>query len=157
MSKHTALITWQRQANEIFSDNQYSRAHTWRFDGGLLVPASPSPHVVPLPLSVEENVDPEEAFVAALSSCHMLVFLSIAAKRRYVIDSYVDAAEGELTAGENGKVWVSRVVLNPKVVFSGDKQPSYEQLEKMHYMAHENCFIANSVKTEIVTNILHSD
>lgn len=95
MSKHTALITWQRQANEIFSDNQYSRAHTWRFDGGLLVPASPSPHVVPLPLSVEENVDPEEAFVAALSSCHMLVFLSIAAKRRYVIDSYVDAAEGE--------------------------------------------------------------
>ncbi|WP_407550549.1 OsmC family protein [Vibrio parahaemolyticus] len=157
MSKHMALITWQRQANEIFSDNQYSRAHTWRFDGGLLVPASPSPHVVPLPLSVEENVDPEEAFVAALSSCHMLVFLSIAAKRRYVIDSYVDAAEGELTAGENGKVWVSRVVLNPKVVFSGDKQPSYEQLEKMHHMAHENCFIANSVKTEIVTNILHSD
>lgn len=124
MSKHTALITWQRQANEIFSDNQYSRAHTWRFDGGLLVPASPSPHVVPLPLSVEENVDPEEAFVAALSSCHMLVFISIAAKRRYVIDSYVDAAEGELTAGENGKEWVSRVVLNPKIVFSGDKQPS---------------------------------
>ncbi|EOU2547149.1 OsmC family protein [Vibrio parahaemolyticus] len=157
MSKHTALITWQRQANEIFSDNQYSRAHTWRFDGGLLVPASPSPHVVPLPLSVEENVDPEEALVAALSSCHMLVFLSIAAKRRYVIDSYVDAAEGELTVGENGKEWVSRVVLNPKVVFSGDKQPSYEQLEKMHHMAHENCFIANSVKTEIVTNILHSD
>lgn len=157
MSKHTALITWQRQANEIFSDNQYSRAHTWRFDGGLLVPASPSPHVVPLPLSVEENVDPEEAFVAALSSCHMLVFISIAAKRRYVIDSYVDAAEGELTAGENGKEWVSRVVLNPKIVFSGDKQPSYEQLEKMHHMAHENCFIANSVKTEIVTNILYSD
>ncbi|WP_455294948.1 OsmC family protein [Vibrio parahaemolyticus] len=157
MSKHTALITWQRQANEIFSDNQYSRAHTWRFDGGLLIPASPSPHVVPLPLSVEENVDPEEAFVAALSSCHMLVFLSIAAKRRYVIDSYVDAAEGALTVGENGKEWVSRVVFNPKVVFSGDKQPSYEQLEKMHHMAHENCFIANSVKTEIVTNILHSD
>ncbi|HHI4988071.1 peroxiredoxin [Vibrio parahaemolyticus] len=157
MSKHTALITWKRQANEIFSDNQYSRAHTWRFDGGLLVPASPSPHVVPLPLSVEENVDPEEAFVAALSSCHMLVFLSIAAKRRYVIDSYVDAAEGELAVGENGKEWVSRVVLNLKVVFSGDKQPSYEQLEKMHHMAHENCFIANSVKTEIVTNILHSD
>ncbi|EGR0209909.1 OsmC family protein [Vibrio parahaemolyticus] len=157
MSKHKALITWQRQANEIFSDNQYSRAHTWRFDGGLLVPASPSPHVVPLPLSVEENVDPEEAFVEALSSCHMLVFISIAAKRRYVIDSYVDAAEGELTAGENGKEWVSRVVLNPKIVFSGDKQPSYEQLEKMHHMAHENCFIANSVKTEIVTNILYSD
>lgn len=130
MSKHTATIQWQRQASEIFSDNQYSRAHTWTFDGGLQVPASPSPHVVPLPLSVAENVDPEEAFVAALSSCHMLVFLSIAAKRRYVIDSYVDAAEGELTKGDNGKEWVSRVELNPSIVFSGDKQPTQEQLEK---------------------------
>ncbi|MCY9878149.1 OsmC family protein [Vibrio natriegens] len=154
MSKHTAMVQWQRQASEIFSDNQYSRAHTWTFDGGLQVPASPSPHVVPLPLSVAENVDPEEAFVAALSSCHMLVFLSIAAKRRYVIDSYVDAAEGELTKGDNGKEWVSRVELNPSIVFSGDKQPTQEQLEKMHHMAHENCFIANSVKTEVVTNIL---
>eukprot|EP01028_Stygiella_incarcerata_P010248 TRINITY_DN52145_c0_g1_i1.p1 TRINITY_DN52145_c0_g1~~TRINITY_DN52145_c0_g1_i1.p1 ORF type:complete len:156 (-),score=8.49 TRINITY_DN52145_c0_g1_i1:218-685(-) len=154
MSKHTATIQWQRQASEIFSDNQYSRAHTWTFDGGLQVPASPSPHVVPLPLSVAENVDPEEAFVAALSSCHMLVFLSIAAKRRYVIDSYIDAAEGELTKGDNGKEWVSRVELNPSIVFSGDKQPTQEQLEKMHHMAHENCFIANSVKTEVVTNIL---
>lgn len=154
MSKHTAMVQWQRKASEIFSDNQYSRAHTWTFDGGLQVPASPSPHVVPLPLSVAENVDPEEAFVAALSSCHMLVFLSIAAKRRYVIDSYVDAAEGELTKGDNGKEWVSRVELNPSIVFSGDKQPTQEQLEKMHHMAHENCFIANSVKTEVVTNIL---
>lgn len=154
MSKHTATIQWQRQASEIFSDNQYSRAHTWTFDGGLQVPASPSPHVVPLPLSVAENVDPEEAFVAALSSCHMLVFLSIAAKRRYVIDSYIDAAEGELTKGDNGREWVSRVELNPSIVFSGDKQPTQEQLEKMHHMAHENCFIANSVKTEVVTNIL---
>ncbi|MCG9699007.1 OsmC family protein [Vibrio natriegens] len=154
MSKHTATVQWLRQASEIFSDNQYSRAHTWTFDGGLQVPASPSPHVVPLPLSVAENVDPEEAFVAALSSCHMLVFLSIAAKRRYVIDSYVDAAEGELTKGDNGKEWVSRVELNPSIVFSGDKQPTQEQLEKMHHMAHENCFIANSVKTEVVTNIL---
>ncbi|AEX24146.1 OsmC family protein [Vibrio sp. EJY3] len=154
MSKHTAMVQWQRQASEIFSDNQYSRAHTWTFDGGLQVPASPSPHVVPLPLSVAENVDPEEAFVAALSSCHMLVFLSIAAKRQYVIDSYVDAAEGELTKGDNGKEWVSRVELNPSIVFLGDKQPTHEQLEKMHHMAHENCFIANSVKTEVVTNIL---
>ncbi|UYI49922.1 OsmC family protein [Vibrio natriegens] len=154
MSKHTATIQWQRQASEIFSDNQYSRAHTWTFDGGLQVPASPSPHVVPLPLSVAENVDPEEAFVAALSSCHMLVFLSIAAKRRYVIDSYIDAAEGELTKGDNGKEWVSRVELNPCIVFSGDKQPTHKQLEKMHHMAHENCFIANSVKTEVATNIL---
>ncbi|MCF7369784.1 OsmC family protein [Vibrio sp. J2-3(2022)] len=153
MSKHSALIEWHREADEIFSDNQYSRAHIWKFDGGLQVPASPSPHVVPLPLSVEENVDPEEAFVAALSSCHMLVFLSIAAKRRYVVDRYLDEAVGELTKGENGKEWVSKVTLNPKITFAGDEQPTRSQLEKMHHMAHENCFIANSVKTEVTTLI----
>ncbi|MGI9948752.1 OsmC family protein [Vibrio hyugaensis] len=154
MSQHTARIKWQRNVDEIFSDNQYSRAHIWEFDGGLQVPASPSPYVVPSPLSVEENIDPEEAFVAALSSCHMLVFLSIAAKRRYVVDSYLDEAVGELTAGENGKEWVSKVVLRPKIVFLGEKQPTCEQLEKLHHMAHENCFIANSVKTEVMTEIL---
>ncbi|MEN2270225.1 OsmC family protein [Vibrio diabolicus] len=153
MSKHSALIEWHREADEVFSDNQYSRAHIWKFDGGLQVPASPSPHVVPLPLSVEENVDPEEAFVAALSSCHMLVFLSIAAKRRYVVDRYLDEAVGELTKGENGKEWVSKVTLNPKITFAGDNQPTRSQLEKMHHMAHENCFIANSVKTEVTTLI----
>ncbi|HHX8695345.1 MULTISPECIES: OsmC family protein [Vibrio] len=153
MSKHSALIEWHREADEVFSDNQYSRAHIWKFDGGLQVPASPSPHVVPLPLSVEENVDPEEAFVAALSSCHMLVFLSIAAKRRYVVDRYLDEAVGELTKGENGKEWVSKVTLNPKITFAGDEQPTRSQLEKMHHMAHENCFIANSVKTEVTTLI----
>ncbi|WP_104039916.1 OsmC family protein [Vibrio hyugaensis] len=154
MSQHTARIKWQRNVDELFSDNQYSRAHIWEFDGGLQVPASPSPYVVPSPLSVEENIDPEEAFVAALSSCHMLVFLSIAAKRRYVVDSYLDEAVGELTAGENGKEWVSKVVLRPKIVFLGEKQPTCEQLEKLHHMAHENCFIANSVKTEVMTEIL---
>ncbi|EKA5858350.1 OsmC family protein [Vibrio alginolyticus] len=153
MSKHSALIKWHRKAGEEFSDNKYSRAHIWQFDGGLQVPASPSPHVVPLPLSVEENVDPEEAFVAALSSCHMLVFLSIAAKRRYVVDSYFDEALGELEKGENGKEWVSKVTLNPKITFSGEKQPTPSQLEKLHHMAHENCFIANSVKTEVTTLI----
>lgn len=153
MSKHSALIEWHREADEVFSDNQYSRAHIWKFDGGLQVPASPSPHVVPLPLSVEENVDPEEAFVAALSSCHMLVFLSIAAKRRYVVDRYLDEAVGELKKGENGKEWVSMVTLNPKITFAGDNQPTRSQLEKMHHMAHENCFIANSVKTEVTTLI----
>lgn len=153
MSKHSALIEWHREADEVFSDNQYSRAHIWKFDGGLQVPASPSPHVVPLPLSVEENVDPEEAFVAALSSCHMLVFLSIAAKRRYVVDRYLDEAVGELKKGENGKEWVSKVTLNPKITFAGDNQLTRSQLEKMHHMAHENCFIANSVKTEVTTLI----
>lgn len=153
MSKHTAQVNWQRQSNESFSDNKYSRAHTWEFDGGLQIPASPSPHVVPLPFSVEANVDPEEAFVASLSSCHMLTFLAIAAKRRYIVDSYFDKAIGELTQGDNGKEWVSRVVLNPQIIFAGEKQPTTEQLEKMHHLAHENCFIANSVKTEVITKI----
>ncbi|MGR5237985.1 OsmC family protein [Vibrio alfacsensis] len=154
MSKHTARVKWLRKEKEIFSDNQYSRSHTWQFDGGLIVPASPSPHVVPLPLSAPENIDPEEAYIAALSSCHMLSFLSIAAKRRYVVDSYIDEAEGELTEGTNRKVWVSKVTLQPKVVFSGEERPDRRLIEKMHTIAHENCFIANSVKTEVITKIL---
>lgn len=94
MSDYGALIRWQKGEDEAFSDNQYSRGHTWEFDGGVVVPASSSPHVVPLPLSVEENVDPEEAFIAAIASCHMLTFLGIAAKRKYVIESYIDDAIG---------------------------------------------------------------
>ncbi|WP_087025387.1 OsmC family protein [Thaumasiovibrio subtropicus] len=154
MANHGATIRWQRKASEPFSDNQYSRGHTWEFDGGVSIPASSSPHVVPLPFSVEENVDPEEAFIASLSSCHMLVFLSIAAKRKYVIDSYVDEAIGVLEANQEGKEWISRVTLRPQILFSGDMQPTREQLEKMHHLAHEHCFIANSVKTEVVTEII---
>lgn len=154
MSKHTASIRWQRMEFELFTDNQYSRAHTWEFDGGLIVPASPSPSVVPIPLSVSENVDPEEAYVAALSSCHMLTFLSIAAKQRFVVESYTDRAEGLLSERQDKKSWISKVILHPKVRFSDDKQPSKKRLEKMHHLAHEHCFIANSVKTEIETKIL---
>lgn len=154
MSEFTAKIKWERAEEEIFSDNKYSRGHTWEFDGGVTVPASSSPHVVPLPYSVEENVDPEEAFIATLSSCHMLVFLSIAAKRRYVIESYVDNAIGILDNNADGKTAVTKVVLRPQVTFSGDRQPSLQQLEKMHHQSHENCFIANSVKTEVVTEII---
>ncbi len=154
MSQYFATVRWQRQEQEIFSDNQYSRGHEWEFDGGVIVSASSSPHVVPLPLSVEANVDPEEAFIAALSSCHMLVFLGIAAKRRYVVDSYVDTAEGVLeTRASDGKTAVTEVVLKPKVVFSGE-QPSTEQLEKLHHLAHEHCFIANSVLTKVTTEIV---
>ncbi|MCG7495659.1 OsmC family protein [Vibrio sp. Of7-15] len=154
MSEFTAKVQWKRSEEEIFSDNKYSRGHTWEFDGGVKVPASSSPHVVPLPYSVEENVDPEEAFIATLSSCHMLVFLSIAAKRRYVIESYVDNAIGVLADDADGKTAVTKVVLRPKVTFSGERQPSLQQLEKMHHQSHQNCFIANSVKTEVVTEII---
>ncbi|OIN24032.1 OsmC family protein [Vibrio barjaei] len=153
MSEHYAQVSWKRKQDEVFSDNNYSRGHVWEFDGGLTVPASPSPHVVPLPLSIEENIDPEEAYIAALSSCHMLVFLSIAAKRKYVIDSYIDKAVGILAENEVGRMAVTKVILRPDVVFSGERVPTREQLEKMHHLSHENCFIANSVKTEIVTEI----
>ncbi|MDH5925951.1 OsmC family protein [Vibrio lentus] len=150
MSEYSALIRWARGDDEAFSDNQYSRGHTWEFDGGITVPASSSPHVVPLPFSVEANVDPEEAFIAALSSCHMLTFLGIAAKQKYVIDSYVDDAVGVLEEDESGRSSVTKVTLRPDIVFSGSKIPTAKQLDKLHHLAHKNCFIANSVKTEIV-------
>ncbi|MCC4855914.1 OsmC family protein [Vibrio lentus] len=150
MSEYSAVIRWARGDDEAFSDNQYSRGHTWEFDGGVTVPASSSPHVVPLPFSVEANVDPEEAFIAALSSCHMLTFLGIAAKQKYVIDSYVDDAVGVLEEDESGRSSVTRVTLRPDIVFLGSKIPTAKQLDKLHHLAHKNCFIANSVKTEIV-------
>ncbi|CAH6782222.1 OsmC family protein [Vibrio alginolyticus] len=153
MSDYGALIRWQKGEDEAFSDNQYSRGHTWEFDGGVIVPASSSPHVVPLPLSVEENVDPEEAFIAAIASCHMLTFLGIAAKRKYVIESYVDDAVGVLEEDESGRSSVTKVTLRPKIVFLGTKNPTAKQLDKLHHLAHKNCFIANSVKTEIVVEM----
>ena len=153
MSEYYAQITWTRGDDEEYIDNRYSRAHQWRFDGGVTVQASSSPHVVPLPYSVEENVDPEEAFVASLSSCHMLFFLANAAKRKLVIDEYVDHAVGVMEKDSDSKVSITKVTLRPRVKFSGSKQPTLEQLERMHHQAHEQCFIANSVKTEVVTEI----
>lgn len=153
MSDYGALIRWQKGEDEAFSDNQYRRGHTWEFDGGVIVPASSSPHVVPLPLSVAENVDPEEAFIAAIASCHMLTFLGIAAKQKYVIDSYVDDAVGVLEEDESGRSSVTKVTLRPKIVFLGTKNPTAKQLDKLHHLAHKNCFIANSVKTEITVEI----
>ena len=148
MGEYLATVRWQR-GDQKFSDNRYSRAHEWEFDGGVVVPGSPSPHVVPEPLSDPSAVDPEEAFVAAISSCHMLTFLSIAAKRRHVIDSYIDRAVGVLEKNEAGREAVTKVTLNPQIQFSGD-QPSQKEIEKLHEMAHQLCFIANSVKSEIV-------
>ncbi len=153
MSEYLATIRWQRGEQE-FIDDSYSRAHQWEFDGGVTVPASASPGIVPLPLSVAENVDPEEAFVASLSSCHMLFFLSLAAKRGFIIDEYTDAAIGVLGKSDEGKMAMTRVVLRPNVTWSGDRIPSQQQIEKMHHRAHDLCFIANSVKSEIVIEIV---
>jgi organic hydroperoxide reductase OsmC/OhrA len=148
MSAHTVTIRWQRDG-QPFTDNKYSRRHTWAFDGGIEVPASSSPHVVPLPYSQSNAVDPEEAFVAALSSCHMLWFLSIAAERRFCVDSYVDDATGVMGKNALGKVAVTRVTLRPKVAFVGDRLPTRDEIASMHHEAHAECFIANSVQTEV--------
>ncbi|WP_151704502.1 OsmC family protein [Nitrincola alkalilacustris] len=154
MSDYFARVVWTRKAGEHFTDNKYSRGHLWMFDGGVTVPASSSPHVVPLPYSVEENVDPEEAFIASLSSCHMLFFLAIAAKRKFQVDEYIDNAVGIMAKGDDGKVAMTRVTLRPRITFSGEHQPEIELLEQMHHESHELCFIANSVKTEVVTEIV---
>jgi len=153
MSKYSAKISWYRADDEAYVDNKYSRGHEWSFDGGVTVAASASPQVVPLPYSVAQNVDPEEAFVASLCSCHMLFFLSIAAKRQYIIDEYVDNAIGIMDKDVNGLEWMTRVTLRPQVKFSSKNQPDHGSLEEMHHRAHQLCFIANSVKTEIVIEI----
>lgn len=147
--EYTATIRWTRDG-AAFSDNRYSRGHSWAFDCGIEVSASASPSVVPLPLSREDAVDPEEAFVAAASSCHMLTFLAIAAKKRFVVDSYVDNAVGIMTKNEKGKLFVSKITLDPVIEFSGEKRPTPEQIADMHHLAHNECYIANSVLTEIV-------
>ena len=148
MASYKATIAWERK-NEGFSDNRYSRAHTWRFDGGIELRASSSPHVVPLPYSAEDAVDPEEAFVASLSSCHMLWFLSTAAKRGHCIDRYEDVAEGILARNAEGKLAMTIVTLRPSVVFSGDKLPTKAEIGTMHHEAHDACFIANSITTDV--------
>lgn len=148
MSDYTATIAWQRNGAK-FLDDKYSRAHRWLFDGGVEVPASSSPHVVAVPMSDEHAVDPEEAFVASLSSCHMLWFLAIARKRGYIVESYRDEAVGVMGRGADGKLAVTIVTLHPLSEFAGDKHPGNEQLHSMHEAAHDNCFIANSVKTDV--------
>ncbi len=151
---YNAKIHWKRGPSELFVDNKYSRGHTWSFDGGIEVPASAAPQIVPLPMSVEAAVDPEEAFVASLASCHMLFFLSFAARKNFIVESYEDNAEGVVSKNEEGKMAVTEVTLRPKVIFGGSNVASREQLDELHHLAHEKCFIANSVKTKI--NIVSS-
>lgn len=155
MSEHKATITWKRTSPE-FLKGKYSREHSWTFDGGLTIPASPSPSNVPLPYSNPAHVDPEEAYVASISSCHMLTFLFIASRQGFQVDSYEDEAIGTMSKNEKGVPWVSTVTLNPKIVYSGEKLPTPSDEERLHHLAHEQCFIANSVKTEIsVKNTTH--
>lgn len=151
MSNHTARIHWTHGAGDTaaFLGRRYSRRHEWRFDGGAVVPASSSPHVVPLPMSDASAVDPEEAFVAALSSCHMLWFLDVASRAGWAVASYADEAVGVMAPDAQGRLVVSVVTLRPHVVFAGGGQPDAAALQALHHQAHASCFLANSVKTEI--------
>jgi organic hydroperoxide reductase OsmC/OhrA len=148
LSDYFATVEWRRNG-AVFSDNRYSRAHVWRFDGGLTVPGSSSPHVVRAPYSDPAAVDPEEAFVASVSSCHMLWFLVLAVKAGLVVDSYTDEAVGVMEKNAQGKLAITRISLRPRIEFSGTKVPSAAELDALHHKAHEECFIANSVRTEI--------
>jgi len=149
MSTYTAKITWKNDSPDTFTKNRYTRGHTWSFDGGIEVPASSSPHSVRVPFSIEEAVDPEEALVAAASSCHMLSFLWVAANKGFAIDSYEDDAVGEMTETD-GKQWISKITLDPKIEWSGDTLPTADEIAEMHHAAHEVCYIANSIKSEVV-------
>jgi organic hydroperoxide reductase OsmC/OhrA len=149
MSQYQAHIRWTRQPEERFLDSRYSRAHSWEFDGGVTVPASSAVSSVPLPYSKAENVDPEEAFVAAISSCHLLTFLYVAAKANFLVDAYDDLALGTMARNSKDRLAVTSVQLRPDVTFSGSHMPSDAEVAELHRAAHEECYIANSVLTEI--------
>jgi len=154
MSAHRAFISWSLSSPEFLS-GKYSREHTWRFDGGVTVPASSSPSVVPVPWSSPEAVDPEEAFVAAISSCHMLSFLWLAARQGLIVERYDDEAVGSMKRNEAGVPWVNAVLLNVRIAYGGDKKPTKEEEAALHHQAHEQCFIAASVKTAITVRSVH--
>ena len=149
MSTYTAKIRWKSDSPDTFAHNRYTRGHTWSFDGGIEVPGSSSPHVVPR-YSVEAAVDPEEALVASASACHMLTFLYLAATKKFRIDSYEDNAEGVMGTLEDGRQWVEKITLNPIIEWAGDKLPTQAEIDELHHDAHRMCFIANSIKSEIV-------
>ena len=148
MSNYTATVRWARDPSTDFAKGQYSRAHEWAFDGGAVVPASPSPHVVPAPWNDPKGVDPEEAFVASLSSCHMLFFIDFARRAGLVVDSYTDEAEGTLEKRADGKFAMTHVTLHPRVSWNGSP-PDAATIAGLHHKANEACFIANSVTTEV--------
>jgi len=149
MTQYSATVEWSRR-DSVFTDNRYSRAHLWRFDGGLTVPASSSPQAVRVPFSDPGAVDPEEALIASVSSCHMLWFLSLAAKAGLKVESYVDTAVGRAAWNEAGKEWLERVELRPAVAFCGDREPGDREILDLHRAAHEECFIANSIRAQVL-------
>ena len=149
MSAYTAAIRWRRKPDERFVDGRYSRAHEWGFDGGARGPASSSPQVVRVPFSDPAGVDPEEALLASLSSCHMLFFLDFARRAGFVVESYDDEAEGVVEKRADGREWMARVTLKPRVVFGGDRRPRRAEVEGLHHQAHDACYIANSVRSEV--------
>lgn len=149
MHRYDARIAWSR-AGAAFTDNRYGRGHQWSFDGGVTIPASSSPLTVPLPYSVAAAVDPEEALVAAASSCHMLWFLALAARRGFVVDGYVDEAYGVMAPNAAGKLAFERITLRPRIDFAGERQPTAGEVQALHHRAHGECFIANSLRCEVV-------
>ena len=149
MSKHFATIRWFASPGEDFAKGQYSRGHSWNFDGLTNVAASASPHIVPMPWANPDAVDPEEAFVASAASCHMLFFLDFARRAGFIITGYDDEAEGLMEKGADGKMRITRIILRPKIVWSGDA-PDQARIDELHHKSHEACFIANSITTEIV-------
>ena len=148
MTDYRASVAWQRH-DAKFTDNRYRRLHTWTFDEGLEVPASASPHSVPLPYSEARAVDPEEALVAAVSSCHMLWFLSIAARRGFTVDRYADTPAGTLGTNARGKEAITVITLRPEVTFSGEKRPTADEIAHIHHESHEICCLANSVTADV--------
>lgn len=154
MEEYVAEVIWTRSGQD-FLGNRYSRRHVIRLDGGLEISGSSSPHIVPTPMSDPTAIDPEEAFVASLSSCHMLWFLSIAAKQKFCVDSYCDKATGVMQKNSEGKLAITLVTLKPAVSFSGENIPTPEQIDQMHHQAHEECFISNSVRTTVRCEPVH--
>jgi organic hydroperoxide reductase OsmC/OhrA len=148
MHRYEARIEWNRNG-AAFTDNRYSRGHEWSFDGGLTVPASASPSVVPLPMSIPGALDPEEALVASTSSCHMLWFLSLAARQGFVVERYEDDAFGVMEHNSRGKLAFTRITLRPAIVFAGSRSPTRDELAELHHRAHDECFIANSLNCEV--------
>jgi organic hydroperoxide reductase OsmC/OhrA len=148
MPEYQMEIVWTRDG-AVFIDNRYSRRHRWLFDGGVDVPASSSPHVVPVPMSDPAAIDPEEAFLASLSSCHMLWLLSVAAKRGFIVESYRDKPVGVMGKDASGNLAMTCVTLRPDILFAGEQRPTKDQVIALHEEAHGRCFIANSVRTEV--------
>lgn len=154
MSEHKAVVEWEKPSPDYLK-GRYSREHTWFFDGGATVLASSSPSVVPVPMSNAAGVDPEEAFVASLSSCHMLTFLDLARRKGFAVAHYYDEAVGHLAKNADGAMWISHVTLNPEITYEGDKQPTPAEEQELHHAAHKFCFISNSVKTEVTVGSGH--